>query len=50
MSLIVVGTLFLRTEKRRYDARDAAQGMVTNGESLSVKFDTAEATQLGCPK
>jgi MFS family permease len=47
VSLIIVGTLFLRTEKQRYDARDAAQALVTNGESLSLKFDAAEAKQLG---
>jgi MFS family permease len=49
VSLVIVGTLFLRTEKRRYDARDAAQAMVTDGESLSLKFDAAKAKQLGLP-
>lgn len=47
VSLVIVGTLFLRTEKRRYDARDVAQALVTNGESLSLKFDAAEAKRLG---
>lgn len=50
VALVAVGTLFLRTEKSRYDARDAVQSMVTNGDSLSVKFDEAEAQQLGAPK
>jgi MFS family permease len=49
VALVAVGTLFLRTERRRYDARDAVQTLVTNGESLSVKFDGAEAKQLGAP-
>ena len=49
VSLVIVGTLFLRTEKRRYDARDVAQALVTNGESLSLKFDAAEAERLGVP-
>jgi MFS family permease len=49
VALLAVGTLFLRTEKRRYDARDAVQSVVTNGDSLSVKFDKAEAERLGAP-
>ena len=49
VALVAVGTLFLHTEKSRYDARDAVQRLVTNGDSLSVKFDTAEAQQLGAP-
>jgi MFS family permease len=49
VALVIVGTLFLRTETRRYDARDVAQALVTNGESLSLKFDAAEAKQLGAP-
>jgi MFS transporter, SP family, solute carrier family 2 (myo-inositol transporter), member 13 len=50
VALVAVGTLFLRTEKRRYDARDAVQSLVTNGDSLSVKFDEAEAQRLGAPQ
>jgi hypothetical protein len=49
VALVAVGTLFLRTEKSRYDARDAVQRLVTNGDSLNVKFDAAEAQQLGSP-
>src|SRR5215469_8113279 len=49
VALIAVGTLFLRTEKARYDVRDAVQRMVTNGDALSLKFDAAEAQQLGAP-
>jgi MFS family permease len=49
VALVAVGTLFLRTEKARYDARDAVQTLVTNGNSLNLKFDTAEAQQLGAP-
>ncbi len=49
VAMLAVGTLFLRTEKRRYDARDAVQSFVTNGDSLSLKFDRAEAQRLGAP-
>ncbi len=49
VSLVAVGTLFLHTEKGRYDARAAVQGLVTNGDAVSVKFDRAEAKQLGAP-
>jgi MFS family permease len=47
VALVAVGTLFLRTEKARYDARDTVQTLVTNGDSLRVKFNAAEAQQLG---
>jgi MFS transporter, SP family, solute carrier family 2 (myo-inositol transporter), member 13 len=49
VALVAVGTLFLRTEKRRYDVRSAVQTLVTNGDSLNLKFDAAEAQQLGAP-
>src|SRR5581483_3779070 len=49
VSLVAVGTLFLRTERHRYEARDAVQALVTNGDALSFKFDAAEAKQLGAP-
>ena len=49
VSLVAVGTLFLRTEKARYDARDAVQTLVTNGDSLSVKFDTSALQRVGAP-
>ena len=50
VALLAVGTLFLHTERRRIDVRDAVQGMVTNGDSLSVKFDGVEARRLGAPE
>ena len=49
VSLVAVGTLFLHTEKARYDARDAVQRLVTGDDALKVKFDAAEAQQLGAP-
>ena len=49
VAMVAVGTLFLRTEKLRYDARNAVQTLVTNGDSMSVRFDAAEARQLGAP-
>lgn len=49
VALLAVGTLFLRIEKKRYDARDAVQNLVVHGDSVSVKFDKAEATRLGAP-
>ena len=50
VAMVTVGTLFLRTEKRRYDVRDAVQAVVTNGESLSLRFDPAEVKRLGAPE
>jgi MFS transporter, SP family, solute carrier family 2 (myo-inositol transporter), member 13 len=47
VAMVAVGTLFLRTEKRRYDVRDAVQTLVTNGDSLSLRFDAPEAQHLG---
>ena len=49
LALAAVATLFLRTERGRYDARDAVQSVVTNDDSLSVTFDRAKAKQLGAP-
>jgi MFS family permease len=49
VALVAVGTLFLRTEKARYDARDAVQRLVTNDESLTMKFDANAVPQLGAP-
>lgn len=48
VALLAVATLFLRTEKQRYDARENVQKTVQN-DSLSLKFDQAEATRLGAP-
>jgi SP family myo-inositol transporter-like MFS transporter 13 len=44
--LIFVGTLFLRTEKNRYDARDAIQPMVGPEQSLVLHFTQADAQRL----
>ncbi len=49
VSLVAVGTLFLRTEKGRYEARDAVQKLVASGDSLSFRFDVAQAVSLGAP-
>lgn len=49
VALIAVGTLFLRTERRRCDVRDAVQTLATNGDSLSVKFDAAALQKIGAP-
>jgi SP family myo-inositol transporter-like MFS transporter 13 len=46
VSLLFVGTLFLRMEKNRYDARDAIQAMVGPGQNLLLHFDRAEAQRL----
>jgi SP family myo-inositol transporter-like MFS transporter 13 len=45
VSLVVVGTLFYRTEKLRVDARDAVQAQVT-GDKLTLGFDPATAARL----
>jgi MFS family permease len=44
--LIFVGALFLRTEKNRYDARDAIQPMVGPQQSLVLHFTQADAQRL----
>jgi MFS transporter, SP family, solute carrier family 2 (myo-inositol transporter), member 13 len=44
--LIFTGTLFLRTEKNRYDARDAIQPMVGQDQSLVLHFTQADAQRL----
>jgi SP family myo-inositol transporter-like MFS transporter 13 len=46
VSLLFVGTLFLRMEKNRYDARDAIQAMVGPEQNLRLHFDRAEAQRL----
>jgi len=45
-SLLVVGLLFHRTEAQRMDVRDAVQAAVTSGQTLSLKYDAARASQL----
>lgn len=49
ISMVAVGTLFLRSEGHRYDVRDAVQSLVTADNKLSVKFDDAALKQLGVP-
>jgi hypothetical protein len=44
--LVFVGTLFLRTEKNRYDARDAIQSTVGPQQSLVLHFTQADAQRL----
>jgi SP family myo-inositol transporter-like MFS transporter 13 len=46
VSLVAVGTLFLRTEKVSVDARDVVQQMVGPGQQLTLHFDQAEAAKL----
>jgi SP family myo-inositol transporter-like MFS transporter 13 len=44
--LLFVGTLFLRTEKNRYDARATIQSMVGQDQALLLHFDQADAQRL----
>jgi SP family myo-inositol transporter-like MFS transporter 13 len=46
ISMIIVGTLFLRTEKFSIDAGSQISSLVTTNQDLSVKFDPAEAKSL----
>ena len=46
VSLAVTGVLFRRGEKLRLDSRDALQAMVAADQSLTLRFDPAEATTL----
>jgi MFS family permease len=46
LSLIFVGTLFLRTEKVNVDARELVQSQVLQDQSLTLHFDRAEAGKL----
>ncbi|WP_420237030.1 MFS transporter [Telmatobacter bradus] len=46
LSMVGVGTLFLRTEKISVDSRDAVQAMVGPSQELSLHFDAAEAKIL----
>lgn len=49
VSMLAVGTLFLRTEHKRYDARDAVQSLIANNDALSVHFDANTLKSLGSP-
>ncbi|MDQ2776654.1 MAG: sugar porter family MFS transporter [Acidobacteriota bacterium] len=46
LSLSITGILFLGTERLRIDRRDAVQGMVGPDQSLTLRFDQAEAAKL----
>jgi MFS family permease len=46
VSLVSVGTLFLRTEKLSFDAGPQLQSMVGADQQLTLRFDQAEASQL----
>jgi MFS family permease len=46
VSLAITGLLFLRTEKQQVDARDAVQAMAGSNQSLTLRFDRAEANKL----
>jgi len=46
LSLVFVGTLFLRTEKFSIDAASQVQSMVDADQQLTLHFDQAEATRL----
>jgi len=47
LSMVAVGTLFLRTEGHRYDARDAVQSLVTTDNKVAIKFDGDSLKLLG---
>jgi MFS transporter, SP family, solute carrier family 2 (myo-inositol transporter), member 13 len=44
--LVLIGILFLQTEKNRYDAREAIQAQVGPDQSLQVHFSPADAQHL----
>jgi MFS family permease len=46
VSLVAVGTLFLRTEKVSLDARSQVQAMITPSQELTLPFDRQIAGQL----
>ncbi|WP_213804264.1 MFS transporter [Granulicella sp. dw_53] len=46
VSLIFIGTLFLKTEARRHDVGTTIQSMATDGQGLTLRFDEAEAQRL----
>jgi SP family myo-inositol transporter-like MFS transporter 13 len=45
-ALVAVGTLFLRTERNNQECRAAVQSMVGSGQTLTLKFNEAEASKL----
>jgi len=46
VSLLSVGTLFLRTEKDRHDVRGAIQALVAPDQTLQLRYDADEAKRL----
>ena len=46
VSLLCIGILFLRTEKANLDCRGAVQSLVSPDQTLSLRFDQAEAEKL----
>ncbi len=46
VSLLFVGTLFLRTEGQRHDVGTQIQSMAKSDDHLSLRFDQAEARRL----
>lgn len=46
VSMIYVGVLFLRTERNSIDAAATLQSMVTQDQTLALRFDQAQAARL----
>lgn len=46
VSLITVGSLFLKTERLSVDSRDQVQAMVSPNQDLTLHFDRAQADRL----
>ena len=46
LSMVIVGTLFHRTEKLSVDCRDQIQAMVGQNQEVTLHFDKAEAQRL----
>jgi MFS transporter, SP family, solute carrier family 2 (myo-inositol transporter), member 13 len=46
VSLILVGSVFHKTEKLRVDCKDAVQALVSTNQTLSLAFDQAKAASL----
>ncbi len=46
LSMLAVGTIFLRTEKQSIDIRNQIQSLVGPGQDLTYHFDKAKAQQL----
>ena len=49
IATFVVGTLFLNTEKGRFDVRDAVQAQVSADNKLNLKIDADGLKKLGAP-